>query len=342
MREIIEVNGVKYDAETGQKIENQVSKREDASYFSDDIHLNLQRSSTLNRKFVKRPENLNLSQRHTVEQFKNRHNYAEIRRSVVSKTGEISHAQIAKFEGVRGSASRIISPISQEFKTPKVSPKIDTEQIKPVEPHPIHQKALKKMREQKLEKSLPSAKEIKDSAITQALEKSREDSKVSKKQRGIRKQSWISRRMASFLACCAVLMISVGYLTYLSVPQISVRIAAIQSGIDATSPQFVAQGYSMKGLANFDGQTVNLTYSNGVNSYTLKQSESAWDSMTLLENYVEKNWDQNYSIYQEKGLTIYKSRNNAATWVNNGKIYQIEGDNKLSNEEIRKIATSLI
>jgi hypothetical protein len=336
VREIIEVNGVKYDAITGQRIEGQATKNEKANYLSEDIHSNLQRSSTLNRKFVKRPEDLSASQRQAIEQFKNRHNYAEIRRSAVLRSGKNSHAQISKFEGVRGSASRVISPISHTEKTQQIQYK--NEEIAPAEIHPIQKQAIEKMREQKIEKTLPTPKEIKDSAIVEALEKSRE---VSKKQRGIRKQSWMSRRMASFLACCLVLAIGLGYLTYLSAPQLSVRIAAIQSGIDASSPQYAAAGYSMRGIARFDGKSVNLTYSNGSNSYVLKQAQSSWDSVALLENYVEKKWDKDYLTYQEKGLTIYKGRNEAAVWVNNGKIYTLEGDTALSNEDIRKIATSL-
>ena len=88
------------------------------------------------------------------------------------------------------------------------------------------------------------------------------------------------------------------------------------------------------------GRPAGLNYSNGKNSYTLKQSESAWDSVALLENYVEKTWNSKYSTYQEKGLTIYKNEENQAVWINDGKLYAIESQENLSGEEIRKIATS--
>ncbi|MDO4872190.1 MAG: hypothetical protein Q4A27_02040 [bacterium] len=337
MSKIIEVNGIRYDAETGKALSEAPKVNQN---IAENIHNTLQRSSTLNRRFVQRPENLSSSQNHAIEQFKMRHNYIEARKMAISKSSETTHAQISKFEGVRGSAARVISPISQNQNT-KLQPKqTDDEPIAPVQANEIHQKALQKMRQQKTERVLLSPQEIKETAITAALEKSREDAKSNKKKRGIRKRSWFSKRMAGFIASCAVLALSCGYLVYANASNISMRIAAAQSGVDATLPQYVAQGYSLKGLAYSDGKTVNLDYSDGANSYTVKQAQTVWDSVALLENYVQNKWDKDYSTYQEKGLLIYKNRNNEAAWVNNGTLYTINGSNKLSPEDIRKIAAS--
>ena len=335
MREIIEVNGVRYDAITGQKIE--ISNKSAASS-AQDMHNNLQHSSTLNRKFVKRPQGLSSSQTHAIEQFKMRHNYIEARRSAIIKSGKTSHDQISKFEGVHGSAGRVISPISLRNK--EAQKQTDTERILPIQENPVHQKALESMREQKLTKNLQSAKEIKESAIAEVLEKSQKEAKKSKKLRGIQKKSWFSKRAIGFAASCAFLMVSCGYFVYVNSPNLSVRVAAIQSGVNASLPQYSARGYSLKGLAYFDGNSVNLKYSNGAKSYTVKQAQTSWDSVALLENYVQNKWDRDYLIYQEKGLTIYKNSNNEAAWVNNGTLYSVDGGNDLSSEDIRKIASS--
>lgn len=333
MRDEIIINGIKYDAKTGIAIEK-VQQESFENFGAEKIHQNLQKSQTLNRKFVRRPQNLTNEQIHAIEQFKRRHDYMEFRKSQRIQAGKVSHSKISSFEGVRGSTSRVISPISVRKSEIK---KVEKEQISEVQAHPTHQKVLEKMREEKSIKTLPTAQEIKDSAIVEAFEKSRE---MSKKQRGVRKKFFLSKRFVSFLACCVVICMSAGYLTYVNMPNISTRIAAAQSGIDATLPHYVAQGYSLNGLAFFDGKSVNLKYKNGENGYTVKQASTSWDSVALLENYVEEKWDKDYSTYLEKGLTIYKNRNNEAAWVNNGKIYTIDGSNKLSNEEIRKIATS--
>ena len=335
MREIIEVNGVRYDAITGQKID--ILNKPTASS-AQDIHNNLQHSSTLNRKFVKRPQGLSSSQTHAIEQFKMRHNYIEARRSAIIESGKSSHDQISKFEGVRGSADRVISPLSLKNKV--IQKQTDIERILPVQENQVHQKALESMREQKLARNLQTAKEIKESAIAEALQKSQKEAKKTKKIRGIQKKSLFSGRAVGFAASCAFLMVSCGYFVYANAPNLSVRVAAIQSGVDASLPQYSARGYSLKGLAYFDGNSVNLKYSNDTKSYTIKQAQTSWDSVALLENYVQNKWDRDYLTYQEKGLTIYKNSNNEATWVNNGTLYRIEGDNELSSEDIRKIAGS--
>ena len=337
MRDEIIINGVKYDAITGENLG--AVNVENESFGSNQIHQTIQKSQTLNRKFVRRPENLSREQLHAIEQFKRRHDYLEARKSSLVQSGRDSRSQISHFEGIRGSASRSISPITVSPVPQKTAPKA-LDDVAPVQNHPIHQKALDEIRKQKAEKVLPSSQAIKQSAISEAFEKSREDDKKSKKSRGIRKRRVFARRFAGIFAGFAVVFLAAGYLTYLNLPNISTRIAAVQGGINASLPQYVAQGYQLNGLAYFDGESVNLNYSNGKNSYTLKQSESAWDSVALLENYVEKTWNSKYSTYQEKGLTIYKNEENQAVWINDGKLYAIESQENLSGEEIRKIATS--
>ena len=331
MREIIEVNGIKYDAITGQKIE---ILNKQAAYSAQNIHDNLQHSSTLSRKFVKRPNDIGLSQAHAIEQFKMRHNYIEARKSAILRSGNESHTQISKFEGVRGSAGRMVSPISLQDKI--ISKAVNEDPILPIQENP----ALEAMRKQKIAKRLQTPQEIKKSAISTALENSQDNAKNIKKIRGAQKKSWFSKRVVGFVASCSFLMILFGYFVYINSPNLSIRVAAIQSGVNAGLPQYSAKGYSLKGLAYFDGNSVNLKYINGEKFYKIKQAQTSWDSVALLENYVQDKWDRDYSTYQEKGLTIYKNRNNEATWVNNGVLYNIETNSNLSNEDIRKIASS--
>ena len=47
-----------------------------------------------------------------------------------------------------------------------------------------------------------------------------------------------------------------------------------------------------------------------------------------------------YATYNDAGLTIYTYGTDAA-WVNGGVLYTVEGSANLSNEQIRRIATSL-
>jgi hypothetical protein len=340
MREIIIVNGVKYDAVTGQPIISSTVNK-DTAVESDKIHQNLQKSQTLNRKFVKRP-NITDAQAHAIAQFKNRHDYMELRRSSLAERSQLAHADRKSFDGVRGSANRVIAPVSDSVSLSKtIAPAEDKEQIT-IQTNPVHQRALEKMRQQNAALQNLSPKEIKEIAINQALAQLHSESleySKKKKQRGGARQSWFNRRFAGMAAGFAVFALFIGYFTYLNAPALSVKVAAIQSGVDATLPQYAAQGYKLNGLAYFDGEAVNLAYRNGGDSYTVKQSASAWDSVALLENYVAPKWHKNYETYSEKGLTIYKNDRNQAVWINGGKMYTVEGE-KLNADEIRKIAGS--
>ena len=107
------------------------------------------------------------------------------------------------------------------------------------------------------------------------------------------------------------------------------------------TPAYIAKGYSRKGFAYFDGKNVNFEYKNGSANYKIQQSQSNWDSSALLQNYVKENWSEDYSTTYSNGLTIYSNRRGESVWVNNGKLYKVESSGKISEEEVRKIATSM-
>ncbi len=332
MRDEIIINGKKYDAITGELLsapKNNCSiKNKDISK----IHNNLQRSSTLNRKYVTVPkrQGVSLYQDEMISQFKRRHDYQEaILRAREAKETQQDRILISRFS----KNSKIISPISKE----QIK---EVEKIAPFEEHPLAKKANEELRAKKAQKQEISNQEVKEFAISKAIEKSREESK---KSRGIHRKSFFARKkFISFSMGFAVAIFGVGYLTYINLPDIASRITAFQSGMAIETPAYIASGYSPKGLAYFDGKNVNFEYKKGDSNYKVQQSQSGWDSSALLQNYVTKKWSEDYSTTYSNGLTIYSNRRGESVWVNNGKLYKVEfSGNKISDEEIRKIATSL-
>lgn len=332
MRDEIIINGKKYDAITGELLsapKNNCSiKNKDISK----IHNNLQRSSTLNRKYVTVPkrQGVSLHQDEMISQFKRRHDYQEaMLRAREAKETQQDRILISRFS----KNSKIISPISKE----QIK---EVEKIAPFEEHPLAKKANEELRAKKAQKQEISNQEVKEFAISQAIKKSREESK---KSRGIHRKSFFARKkFISFSMGFAVAIFGVGYLTYINLPDIASRITAFQSGMAVETPAYIASGYSPKGLAYFDGKNVNFEYKKGDSNYKIQQSQSGWDSSALLQNYVTKKWSEDYSTTYSNGLTIYSNRRGESVWVNNGKLYKVEASgNKISDEEIRKIAISL-
>lgn len=148
------------------------------------------------------------------------------------------------------------------------------------------------------------------------------------------------KRHASLLAGSLAMIILGAYLTYLNMPNISMRIAASQAGINASYPEYKPAGYSIKKLAAFENNQVVMEYKNHDKAIKLTQQASSWDSKTTLENIVKKQAGEVYHTDQTKGLTIY-TYGNQATWVNGGILYNLTFDDSLSIDQVHKIATSL-
>lgn len=339
MDKIIVVNGRQYFEATGIPVDSSQPNSLNREEKSTDIHQGLQKSQTLNRRFVKQPAPRTSAQMQQIQQFKRKHDYEEAKKRAeemnmaAAKLRAANSPKIARFNPGKGSADRIISPI-------KIEKDSNNSQIEKPSTHPIQQKIEKTIIQQTEEKAIPSSRELKISAINQALEKAQAEEKARKKSRGSSKKSfWKVKKFVGFAAGFSVVVMSVGYLTYINLPSISTKVAAAQAGIEATLPAYSPSGYQLDGLASFDGKSVNINYKKDGYAFTLKQSQSPWDSIALLNNYVSDEWNGNYLTTQEKGLTIYTNDGNAA-WVNNGMLYTISGDTSLNNDQIRKIATS--
>lgn len=328
MRDEIIINGKKYDAITGKLLSVPKNNRKDVKNDISKIHNNLQRSSTLNRKYVSVPkrQGISLHQEEMISQFKRRHDYQEaILRARESKATREDEFLISRFSSNR----KVISPISKK----QIE---EVEKIAPFEEHPLAKKANEELRAKKAQKQEISNQEVKAFAISQAIEKSRQESKKSK-QKGF----FSNKKFLSFSLSFAVAIFGVGYLTYTNLPEISSWISEIQSGMTVETPSYIADGYSPKGLAYFDGKNVNFEYKKNNSNYKIQQTQSDWDSSALLQNYVNQKWSEDYSTTYSNGLTIYSNHRGESVWVNNGKLYRVEASDKISDDEIRKIATSL-
>lgn len=201
-----------------------------------------------------------------------------------------------------------------------------------------------------IEKNLASAggsetvaKNIKDSAVQDALksvatmESSEPVAAISTKKAG----SGAKRFVLAF-ACAAVVVGAIGYYVSTSTPDLSVKVAAMQSGIDASYPGYVPRTYVLSDIVSEEGK-LTMTFSSSAEnaSFTLSEEKSAWDNETLEANYVKRTFGTNYTSVREQGITIYISGSNAA-WVNGGIVYKLEASgNNLTKKQIKTIVTSL-
>ena len=224
--------------------------------------------------------------------------------------------RITRFATTATPRHNVISDIGPQAHTAQVKHRVTTAQKKPA--------------------AIPPARVIKAKAITDAVANSSKKKHV--------KKSFFTRhsRLATISGVLVLILLIGGYVTYINLPSLSVRLASAHAGISAAYPSYQPSGYVLDGAASYDVDEVTLTFkaTAGPQKFTLKQAKSTWDSSALLENYVILQNEGKYDTYIDSGLTIYVYGTNAA-WVNGGILHTITGDAPLTNEQLRRIALSM-
>ena len=289
-------------------------QRTDGKKVAVSIHRKVQSSTTLNRRYVKRP-------------MRSTDVMVSIKKKPAEKT-MVSHFHDAKSDSVT----------------------MKSEPIQKASTHPIQAAAIEKMRARSEQSTMTpkklSAKELKDIAIKKALESAEKNSKAEqkneKKTAKSKKMHFGFGRVLFAMSCAAAAVFAIVYFVNLNMPDLSLRVAAMQTGIDATYPTYVPRGYNLVDISSENGKIVlNFKNSSDNNSFSLTEERSSWDSNALLTNYVRVEYGDNYSAVKEQGLTIYVNNSNAA-WVNGGIVFKIDAENGvLTKKQIRSIATSL-
>ncbi len=156
--------------------------------------------------------------------------------------------------------------------------------------------------------------------------------------------SWLkaSRRTVATATGVLIALVLVGYVTYLNVPAVAIRVAAVRAGVNAQLPRYRPAGFSYSGPISYSrGQlTVRFVSKSDNSALILTEQTSDWDPSTLLENYVLAK-SRNYLPFIVNGLTVYVYNGNNAAWINNGNLYTIEGNTSLTQEQVLNMVTSI-
>ncbi len=320
----IQINGQEYDAITGLPVSGSGTQRRIVTDFAapsstairqkakkaPQAHVTTQKSVTLRRDIVARPKG-----HHETHPSRQTRAHVKAAKSPLIK-------RFAPHPDIVASKAVVASP-APAAPRPRV-PSIAT-------PKPVAQMS---------SPTVQSPRQLKEHLIAEKLA---EVEKAETKPAPHKKRVLFANRprVSSVVAASFALLLLGGYLTYLNMPSLSVKVAASQAGINAHFPEYKPDGYSFDGpIAFAPGEvTIKFKATGGDQAYTVKQSTSSWDSQAVLDNYVAKRSDS-YLTYSEKGLTIYTYENKAA-WVNGGILYTIDGNAPLSNEQVLRIASSL-
>lgn len=289
---------------------------------SSNSHRRVEHSTTLNRKYVKRPT-------------------PRIRTSAELHAENLRRRQAL---AARMNRERLLS-LKKSQKAAAIAIKTEKTTEKPIEKakkHPIEISVRKRLADAKsAPKKAPiiSMKEKKEQAIASALKSMKAQQPEEKRKLN---KSFFNFKRVSLALCCAIFVVGAAiYFINLAMPGISVQVVAMQNGIDAIYPSYIPKGFSLSGVKS-DGDRLALSFkSDDEKSFVLTEEKSSWNSSALESNYTKPLFQNNYSTIREQGLTLYISGSNCV-WVNGGKLFTISStDAELSKTQLTSIATSL-
>ena len=295
-------------------------------------HQRVQKSTTLNRKYVKKPgkasetDLLNSVAKRRAEDLKRRQALAE----------KINHERISALK-----SGKTLKPVSESSAVVASEPP-SAPTIAPEPPKPLSASIEKNL----VSSSAPEkpVKEAKDTAVKAALKSVEiiEAEKDSSAPATIStKRSFGAKKILLAFGCAAIAVGIIGYFVSTNSPDLSVRVAAMQSGIEAAYPSYIPRGYSLSDIVSSEGK-LEMTFVNSEGaSFALSEEKSTWDNDTLESSYAKPTWGANYTSIREQGITIFISGSDAA-WTNGGIVYKLTSSgNNLTKKQIKSIVTSL-
>lgn len=174
------------------------------------------------------------------------------------------------------------------------------------------------------EQPVISAREIKEQEIAKVISATtRSFSQEKRHRRHYRKMGFGFRRVVLAMACAAVAVFAIVYFVNVNSPDISMKVAAMQTGIDAHYPNYVPRDYNLSDITSENGKiTLNFRNDTTGDAFSLIEEKSDWNTNMLLNEFVRPNFGDNYTVVSDNGFNIYISNGNAA-WVNDGIFYRI-------------------
>ncbi len=194
--------------------------------------------------------------------------------------------------------------------------------------------------------SISVAETVVSSSFSKALQaaSSHELIKLPKRTKRRRLASWldISPRAINITGFVIAALVVGGFFAYQNAPNLSMRLASARSGIHGVVPSYQPAGFGRSGAISYQPGKIVINYRSHSDSrnYQVTQAGSSWNSQSLLDNFVAQQ-GQDYQTVQDNGKTVYIYNDSNATWVDGGIWYRVEGESKLTSDQLLRLAASM-
>lgn len=346
---IVEVNGSRYDALTGQLLNPRKltmprtlpgkkvidgftlgahhkpskARLEHSPPKADGIHQRTQRSSTLMRQAVKKPAVLKkeADQPPTARSSK-QHPIRALRAKTVTK-----HAKVNRFGVLPTSSTKELTAPAKVKMTAKASYRDKDASDAPRVPSMVTSVSHRKI-EQMLDEALVRADAHKH-MMNDAKRRTRLHSRVS------RLPKWLTITLATIILIAAAF-----WLIWQNLPTVAVHVAAARAHVNASMPSYTPSGYNFAGPIKYHDGAVTMQFKDSSGQFSITQKASNWNSTSLVSNYIPAN--ESMQTSQVGGTTVYIYGDNSnAAWVNRGVMYSLKNDARLNSDQVLKIVQGL-
>ena len=161
-----------------------------------------------------------------------------------------------------------------------------------------------------------------------------ENTKKQETKRGHRKF-----KLSAIAAAITAVALVLGYGGYLVYPNVQLRIAASQAGLDAKT-FYAPKGYKVSGSVAMGAGKLAINYHGENNaSYRLNQERSKTTEEQLKSEATAKGKDS-FDSLKAGDVNVYRY-NDKAAWVKDGVLYTLDTNDFLTSDQITKIASSV-
>lgn len=355
----IVINGKKYNAATGEliqdsshtKVEKVVHTSSAAGKSMDGVarrksmHLpakhtkkQVQKSNTLMRKAVKKPTERTTKNENSVSSISKPSLQVNPRRVAHAKAIQKS-PHIQKYGVIDHRSSVRKSKISEL----PVQPQIQQA------PHPAQHLPARQLNSQQ-QQTTHSHNPVSaaSSVIESALHSAQSHAQLllpehAPKKKRLHHKLGISKKVARVATGGLAAILLVGFFALQNIPNLSMRVAAARSGVNSTLPGYTPSGFAYSGPIDYSEGIVTVSFKSNTDErhYTITQQNSAWTSDSLLSEFVASNTEQYQTYLDGRGRTLYIYDKNNATWVQDGIWYKVEGESKLTTDQLARLAGSM-
>jgi len=181
-----------------------------------------------------------------------------------------------------------------------------------------------------------------EAALAKSTSHEQPEHKVKKRKNRIIHKFGISTKAAGLSSAILAGVLLGGFFAINNVPNLSMKVAATRAGVDASIPGYRPSGFSFRGPIDYTTGRVTVSFKSNSDSrqYDLTEQNSNWNSEALLSNYIIAQSKQ-YQTFLDHGRTLFIYDGSNATWVDNGIWYQIEGQSSLTTDQLIRISSSL-